>query len=288
MQNQDDQAFALDVRLPSTASAKTKYLNWQRLGASNTQIPMGKLGYQTTSAAGSEFELYVMPATGSITRVIAINETLSSLFNGRVQMNMPGTSVTAANDLTLTSGNIFSITGATTINRIATADWQAGSVIWLVFNQALTVHSGATGGTGLAPIIMSGGVDRYVDALSWICLIYIGSNWYEFPANTRTLGWMGTATVTSNVLTCGVGGNFFRCASTDEIHFIATIGWTIGSRITIHSYGVTCTYKNNVSTPPANTAPIRCGSDKTQANIGVMEFVYDGTYWVMTATPISV
>jgi hypothetical protein len=64
------------------------------------------------------------------------------------------------NDLTLGyDGNSFDLTGNNQLNRIASADWQAGSVVTLFFTGTPTVKHGIASGGGFVSIMLNGSVD---------------------------------------------------------------------------------------------------------------------------------
>lgn len=91
-----------------------------------------------------------------------------------------GTSVPAANDLTLANdGTIFIITGATTINAITKTNWQAGSEITLLFTGAPLVKNNTAGGTGTAVMKLAGGADFLASADDVLKLVYNGTSWLE-------------------------------------------------------------------------------------------------------------
>ena len=88
-----------------------------------------------------------------------------------------GTDVASANSLTLgAGGNLFNITGSTTINNITVTNWQAGSVIMLYFAAALTVTNNA-GGAG--SILLSGSVNFSAGIDDTLTLAYDGTTWRE-------------------------------------------------------------------------------------------------------------
>jgi hypothetical protein len=92
-----------------------------------------------------------------------------------------GADVASANDITLGGdGNYFVITGTTDVQRILTADWQAGSIIILRFSGALTLHDQHASGSGYAGFFLTGqGGDRTVSADSVGTFIYDGTYWRE-------------------------------------------------------------------------------------------------------------
>jgi lysophospholipase L1-like esterase len=91
-----------------------------------------------------------------------------------------GANVASAGDLTLgNDGNVFTITGTTTINAITTTNWQAGSEIILIFSDNVTVKNNTSGGANTAVMKLLGGVDFSATADDVLTLIYTGSSWVE-------------------------------------------------------------------------------------------------------------
>lgn len=91
-----------------------------------------------------------------------------------------GADVASANDLTLgADGNLFHITGATTINAITTANWQAGSEITLIFDSTPTVKNNTAGGAGTAKMLLAGAADFSATANDVLKLCYDGTSWFE-------------------------------------------------------------------------------------------------------------
>lgn len=91
-----------------------------------------------------------------------------------------GADVASANDLTLgTDGNVFIITGTTTINAILTTNWDAGAEVVLIFSGATTVKHNTAGGASTARIFLSGSVDLTTAANTILCLVYDGTQWQE-------------------------------------------------------------------------------------------------------------
>lgn len=68
-----------------------------------------------------------------------------------------GTDIASTTNLTLSlTGSCFEITGTTTIDLISITGWQNGSLVSLIFNEALTVRHGiATSGSNVT-IILAG------------------------------------------------------------------------------------------------------------------------------------
>ena len=91
-----------------------------------------------------------------------------------------GANVAAANDLTLGGdGNVFTITGNTTINAITTQYWQAGSQIILIFTGTPTVKHNTSGGAGTAVLFLAGSVDLSAAANTVLSLVFDGTQWQE-------------------------------------------------------------------------------------------------------------
>jgi len=83
-----------------------------------------------------------------------------------------GADVASANDLTLGfGGDSFEITGTTQINAIATATWQNGSMITLLFTSTPTVKHNTAGSTGTAVILLAGAADFVATAGDTLSLI---------------------------------------------------------------------------------------------------------------------
>lgn len=123
----------------------------------------------------------------------------SAFSGGRLEAGQ-GAAVTAANDLTLgADGNTFSITGATTINAITTANWQAGSVVNLIFASTPTVKNNTSGGAGTAKILLASSADFVAAANDVLTLLYDGTVWHETARKIAAAGgqfWPLTGTGT--------------------------------------------------------------------------------------------
>lgn len=113
------------------------------------------------------------------------NNTLRTTIDANGYTNMTNrletafATVASANNLTLTTGNVFAITGTTTINAITTTNWQAGSIIILIFASTPTVKNNTAGGASTAKMLLNGGVDFSATANDVLTLIYNGTNWLE-------------------------------------------------------------------------------------------------------------
>ncbi len=91
-----------------------------------------------------------------------------------------GADVASAGDLTLgTDGNVFHITGTTTINAITTANWQAGSTFILIFDGSVTVKNNTAGGGGTAVMKLAGAADFSATASDVLTLVWDGTSFFE-------------------------------------------------------------------------------------------------------------
>jgi hypothetical protein len=128
-----------------------------------------------------------------------------NLTNLRFQEDL-GTSIAAANNLTLgLDGNSFTVTGNTQINAITSTDWQAGSVIRLIFTGTPIVKHNTAGGGGTAPILLSGAIDYTAAANDVLTMVYNGTNWHE---TSRIMGATGAVYTVNNGLTASTPNNF--------------------------------------------------------------------------------
>lgn len=125
----------------------------------------------------------------------------SAFSGGRLEAGQ-GAAVTAANDLTLgNDGNTFSITGATQINAITTTNWQAGSVINLVFASTPTVKHNTAGGAGTAVILLASSADFVAAANDVLTLVYDGTSWHETSRKQAATGGQFWALATGGTMT---------------------------------------------------------------------------------------
>jgi hypothetical protein len=106
----------------------------------------------------------------------------------RVQEDL-GASIVAANDLTLgADGNTFTITGSTQINAITTTNWQAGSVVRLIFTGTPVVKHNTAGGASTAVLQLSGAVDYTAAINDVLTIVYDGTDWHEASRKLSTSG----------------------------------------------------------------------------------------------------
>lgn len=97
---------------------------------------------------------------------------------GRI-LGAKGTDVASANDMTLTSGNYFDVTGAVQINGILITGWTAGSVVVLQFDGAPTVKHNTAASANYASLMLAGAGDFLASAGDTLTLVYDGTYWRE-------------------------------------------------------------------------------------------------------------
>lgn len=118
----------------------------------------------------------------------AIRATMSQnyfVIKNRLQTSK-GANVASANNLTLgVDGNVFHVTGTTTINAITTANWAAGSEFTLIFDGSLTVKNNTAGGGGTAVMLLAGGVDFSATANDVLKLVWDGTSFFEISRSVN-------------------------------------------------------------------------------------------------------
>jgi len=113
------------------------------------------------------------------TNATLLDSLYATMGAARLKENQ-GDDVTAANDLTLSSnGNTFVVNGNTQINRIATANWQNGAKITLIFAGTPTLTNGTATGGGFAQLILNGAVSLVAAANNTLSLVLAGGSWFE-------------------------------------------------------------------------------------------------------------
>lgn len=94
------------------------------------------------------------------------------LSNSRFQTRQ-GADVASLGDLTLgTDGNVFEITGTTTINAITTTNYLNGAVVTLLFTSTPTVKHNTAGGASTAVFLLAGAADFVASAGDTLTLVY--------------------------------------------------------------------------------------------------------------------
>lgn len=80
-------------------------------------------------------------------------------------------------------GNVFLISGTTTVDGFATAGWQAGSIVWIQTSGNITFNSAGTVAGGYAAMALTGNLS--MTANDTIGLLYDGTSWVEIALIQR-------------------------------------------------------------------------------------------------------
>jgi len=100
------------------------------------------------------------------------------VMSSKMLQGAKGTDIASANDATLTlTGNYFDVTGTTQINTLSATGVQAGTIIVLQFDEAVTVKHG-TAGAG-AQFQLAGAGDLSATPGDTLMVIYDGTYWRE-------------------------------------------------------------------------------------------------------------
>ena len=112
----------------------------------------------------------------------------SAVLSGRLQAHK-GDDVASADVITLgTTGNYFDVTGTTAINHIDNSGWQAGSLVILQFDGAVTVNHDIGSLVGSeASILLSGGSAFSATANDTLMLVYDGTTFREVARTVITV-----------------------------------------------------------------------------------------------------
>ncbi len=160
----------------TTSITGTPSITAHRIG----QLTITDASAVTVAEAAS---LYIdnAPTTGgsvTLTKPLAFKVGAgNSEFGGRVVMaggrivGLQPASIASASNLTLTEGNVFEITGTTSISGITTAGWQNGSTVTLMFSSTATVRHNTAGGAGTALIFLAGAANFSATANDTLTLV---------------------------------------------------------------------------------------------------------------------
>lgn len=169
-------------------------------GASNIQLRDGSnvahLVLYRNNTGGSEWiVVHTNSNTGNKAKIkyrasLAGNETLEldlatqiAKYSGRAE-HLRGSDVASANDLTLGVGNSFGVTGSTNVNGIATANWQAGSVVKLFLLGGITIKHNTAPSAGFAKFSLQGAADFVGTSGAVLTVEYDGTAWQEIARRT--------------------------------------------------------------------------------------------------------
>lgn len=116
---------------------------------------------------------------------------------GQVEFSK-GANVASANDLVLgTDGNVFHVTGTTQVDLITATNWQAGSMVALIFDGIVTVKNNQSASGANKPILLYGATDYVTAAGSVLVLIYDGTDWYDIRRGLTATGGGGGTTLSA-------------------------------------------------------------------------------------------
>lgn len=153
----------------------------------SNQFNTNATGAYSNGGTGSSQQVYGnIPTTisnsvrGATSFESAVTFNAATTYNSVRVLHAKGSDVASAGDLTLGSGgNLFHVTGNTTINAITTTSWQAGAEVTLIFDSTPTVKHNTAGGAGTAKMLLAGAADLSATANDTLTLIYDGTSWFE-------------------------------------------------------------------------------------------------------------
>lgn len=150
-------------------------------------LRLGQITYTDSSAVtvNSAATLTIVGAPTAaalltLTNTYAINvKAGTSYFQGRLEEKQ-GADVASATDLTLgADGNVFNITGTTTINDITTTGWANGSQIVLRFTGVVIVTNNGTPNANTAAVLLAGSLPLTSANNTILGLALISGTWQE-------------------------------------------------------------------------------------------------------------
>lgn len=111
---------------------------------------------------------------------LQIADFKQQFFNMRIQ-GSKGDSIASASTITCGEGNLFDVTGTTTINHITTTDWKKGSTVSFHFLAGpITVnHNAGSTPVNTAPIFLDNSSNFNFKAQSMLSVIFDGDEWRE-------------------------------------------------------------------------------------------------------------
>jgi len=101
-------------------------------------------------------------------------------FNMRIQ-GSKGDSIASTSTITCGEGNLFDITGTTTINHITTTEWKKGSTVSFHFlaGPITVTHNAGSTPANTSPIYLDNSSNFDFKAQSMLSVIYDGTEWRE-------------------------------------------------------------------------------------------------------------
>jgi hypothetical protein len=156
-----DNAFKATVKTDATITSGIKvtsnqtYPKWLSLHTDD----FGEQGSFSSTFKGVEYVIGLSDGSFRISQGANFIQTWDldngTYLNKRIQAKQ-GADVASANNITLSQGNSFEITGTTQINLIANTNWQEGSVVHLLLPSGITVkHGQSTSGSNITILLDS-------------------------------------------------------------------------------------------------------------------------------------
>jgi len=174
------------------------------------QNPAATFAYTITGAAIAAARTLNLPLTTAtdtlaslgLAQTFTATQTMADLIHTGRHQTDKGSDIASTGIITLGGdGNVFDITGTTTINEILATDWQAGSKIVLRFDGILTVTNNS-GGTN--DILTADGANFVTAAGDKLYLFFNGTDWEEISRSV--VGGGGISNVVEDT-TPQLGGN---------------------------------------------------------------------------------
>ena len=151
-------------------------LNATTLGGAVVASSLTSVGALNAGSITSGFTSIDVGAGAITTTGTLSGGTIAS--SGRT-LGYKGDPVASTNDMTLSLGNYFLISGTTTTNRILKTGWTQGSVVILKFNGAVTVTHGVAAGSDYQGFQLAGAEDFTTGADDTLTLVFDGVWWRE-------------------------------------------------------------------------------------------------------------
>lgn len=180
-------------------------------------------------------------------------------------------------------GNIFDITGTTTITHLNPANWKPGAILVLQFDGALILtHSAGTDTSVAVSMLLRGGQNVTTVAGDRFVFYYDGTNFIEIARSasaaqrfqSRVQFAKGADVASATVVSLGADGNVFDITGTTTITHINPTNWQNGSIIALHFDGA-LTLTNNAGTDSATQASLKLMAGANLTTIAGM------TIWLM-------
>jgi hypothetical protein len=151
--------------------------------AKNITIDGGAGSGNVSLSVGGSVKITCGVTTATINNPLSCTSTLSVTGNitaGSRVLGKKGADAASGSTVTLGNGNLFAVTGTTTINHVTTTGWQAGSLVHLLFAASVTVtHNAGSPPANTAALLLAGAANFSATANDVLTLVYDGTNWVE-------------------------------------------------------------------------------------------------------------